>query len=630
MRYRSKVYRVGDTRPSHLLYTAGIGALLDLPRISTIVTGLDDWDAGHCPPLEDERLLRTVRTQLGRQVERLVGLPHDAEERPGLARRFGESGVGVAVAPFPRWQLCPLCRLLAPLSSELFRLKHDQFRPDRTHYVHENCPKVRSRTGIPAVPARFLVACKNGHLDDFPWISYVHRGPTDCQGPLRMFEFGISGEAAAINIKCDACGRSRSMSHAFDPEKKTYMPQCRGRRPHLRDYEDECPEQVEVILLGASNSWFPLTLSTLSLPTGADELEQLVREHWSTLEKAATITILSAFRQIGQLRPFEGYSDEEVWAAVEANRARREGEDGEDRSDVRTPEWEAFSQPQAARHTPDFKLREVAPPQPYASVVKQVVLAERLREVQALIGFTRIESPPDWTSPDELAALRRAPLSRRPPTWVPAAEVRGEGIFVRFDEEAIAEWERRKPVLRRGREFRLAHGGWRHARGLEDTEESFPGIRYVFLHSFSHALMRQLALECGYSAASLKERVYARPETAGGEAMAGVLLYTAAADSEGTLGGLVRLGEPEHLQRHIAQALELVGLCASDPLCSEHPVSADAATLHGAACHACLFVPETSCERGNRYLDRATLVPTFSGGEAAFFVEQPGADLCSA
>lgn len=101
--------------------------------------------------------------------------------------------------------------------------------------------------------------------------------------------------------------------------------------------------------------------------------------------------------------------------------------------------------------------------------------------------------------------------------------------------------------------------------------------------------------------------------------MAGLLIYTAAPDSEGTLGGLVSLGEPQTLGRHIAQAFEIAHLCANDPLCAEHRPSVQGQTLHAAACHACLFAPETACERGNRYLDRSTLVKTVEISDLTFF-----------
>ena len=171
--------------------------------------------------------------------------------------------------------------------------------------------------------------------------------------------------------------------------------------------------------------------------------------------------------------------------------------------------------------------------------------------------------------------------------------------------------------------FQLAHTAWRRRRSIENPEAGFPGLRYIAIHSFAHALMRELALECGYSAASMRERIYARDVDGEGEPMAGVLIYTAAPDSEGTLGGLVRMGRPEYLDRHIGRALEQLTLCSSDPLCADHMPEKDGATLHGACCHACLFAPETSCERGNRYLDRTILVETvrragielFNGGK---------------
>lgn len=156
-----------------------------------------------------------------------------------------------------------------------------------------------------------------------------------------------------------------------------------------------------------------------------------------------------------------------------------------------------------------------------------------------------------------------------------------------------------------------------------NPDTGYPGLRYVLLHSFAHALIRQLALECGYATASIRERIYCRDPGEDGEAMAGVLLYTAAPDSEGTLGGLVSLGRPESLGRHLDQALQSLTLCASDPLCAENRPTTQQLALHGAACHACLFAPETSCERGNRYLDRSVLVRTLERRDFAFFEFEP-------
>ena len=143
------------------------------------------------------------------------------------------------------------------------------------------------------------------------------------------------------------------------------------------------------------------------------------------------------------------------------------------------------------------------------------------------------------------------------------------------------------------------------------------------LHTFSHLLIRELALECGYNTASIRERIYS--DSSSTSPMAGILIYTAAADSDGTLGGLVELGKPENLGRLISQALRRASICSSDPLCSEHDASADR-SLHGASCHGCSFVAETSCEKGNRYLDRALVTGTFDATQAAFFDPPPPCD----
>ncbi|MBK5221556.1 MAG: DUF1998 domain-containing protein [Acidimicrobiia bacterium] len=197
-------------------------------------------------------------------------------------------------------------------------------------------------------------------------------------------------------------------------------------------------------------------------------------------------------------------------------------------------------------------------------------------------------------------------------------ENRGEGVFLRFDEAAVQEWEAAafdNPLFAT---MRRAHREYRQARNL-DPSEGWPGERYVLLHSLAHALINELAIECGYSSASISERIYSRPPGYGPEPMAGILLYTSAPDAEGTLGGLVNLGKPSELGPILRRALERSGLCSSDPLCADHEPDAATGALHGACCHACLLVAETSCERGNRYLDRSVLVDTFGHTGLEFF-----------
>ncbi len=611
--------RIGELRPSQLIHTFGIGSIVDLPQVAMMITGLEDWNYQQTKEIGEERLLAAVRSQIGNQVQKLVFPPFLEEEwQPQRGVFDGSANIGVPVATFPRWLRCPFCDLLAPINSGLFKLKIDQFRPDRTKYVHDNCPN--SRTAPAALPSRFIVACENGHLDDFPWVQYCHY-MSPCSAPqLRLREWGPSGEASDIMVSCDSCGESRRMTEAFGEEARNKnMPRCRARRPHLRDFEDSCEHQMKTILLGASNSWFPITLSSLSIPTTTNKLFQLIEEHWHNLQKATSKQNIILMEELGILKSFIGFTIDQIWEAIEQKRKSPNTTEGDDVTDLKSPEWEVFVDPVSERNTTDFHLTENRPPIKYSSQIQQVVLVDRLREVSSLIGFTRIESPGDFGEVNEIPAEQRMPLSRNPALFIPATEMRGEGIFIRFNEDWLQQWLTKDQVQLRDMEFRSCHQSWRRKRNISPPEAFYPGMRYVMMHTFSHALMRQLSIECGYSAASIRERIYSRDPESGRQPMAGVLIYTAASDSEGTLGGLVSLGETNNIERMISLALESAGLCSSDPLCSEHKPPSDGLTLHGAACHSCLFVPETSCERANKYLDRALLVSTFGIQDCGIF-----------
>jgi hypothetical protein len=601
---------VGQVRPSQLLWTYGPGALIDLPNLSVITMGLDRWDIDRCPPVEEARLLAAVRRVLGPQVTHLRIPPFLNDE--GASPFSAEGKVGVPVRPFPRWLRCVKCGLLAEYDSGLFNIKANPYRPELTHFVHTNCIK---GANADAVPARFLLACRNGHLDDFPWHWFVHGGQSDCRGTLRFFESGASLQTENLWVKCDACGTSKQLAKAFGKSGQENLPACRGRHPHLDKFDSDCSEQPRAVLLGATNSWFPITLSVLALPLEKNQLSQLILDGWDYFADADSVDqikiIVKTLTKTNNLPGIDKYQADEIWLAVQD---RKDGNAAEfvSEGDIKGPEWDVLISPNPPTDWPHFLSSKVGRPEAYNDVLESVLLLERLREVNALIGYTRVEAPEESADEDERPPM--ADLCKGKPSWIPGGEVHGEGIFFRFNEKAISNWEKLDAVKRRDQKIEQGHRGWRNARGL-DPEVGYPGIRYTMLHSFAHLLIRELALECGYNAASIRERIYAGT---GESPMAGVLIYTAAADSDGTLGGLVELGKPENLGRLIEQALNRSMVCSSDPLCSEHNPSEDR-SLHAASCHACTFVAETSCERGNRYLDRALLVETFECKDAAFF-----------
>lgn len=608
--------RVGELRPSQLLWAYGCGSLVDLPQVSVVVMGLNFWDPTSCLPVGEDRLLGAVRRVLGPQVARLLGPPI----RPGGDGPYNpftpEARIGVPVSPFPRWLRCPLCGRMGEVGSGLFELKAEPYRPDRTRFVHANCDKARGSPPT-AVPARFLVACRGGHLDDFPWHYFVHGGPSDCPGPLKFFEQGASLQTENLWVRCERCDASRSLVDAFGDRGQQLLPKCRGRHPHLGRADAGCEERLRPVLLGASNSWFPVTLTVLAIPTKGDKLAQLLADKsdlFSDVGNEAELGLaLKVLGKSGMLGSLGEYKADEIWAALQAMRGGGGGE--EEPPDLKKPEWDAFTSPNPPQNWPDFMVTRIAAPKGLEAKVDFTVVAERLREVNALIGFTRVEPPEE--AKEGGAPPPRAPLANGKPEWIPATEVRGEGIFLRFNSQRLAEWLARPSVNAREAALLEGHRAFRAARKLSPPEDNFPGITYILLHTFAHVLIRELALECGYSAASVRERIYAS-EYGKAPEMAGVLVYTAAPDSDGTLGGLAQLGRPDRLGELIAQALGRARICASDPLCAEHVPNHDR-SLHGAACHACSFVAETSCEIGNRYLDRTLLVRTLDGGDLAFF-----------
>lgn len=606
---------VGQVRPSQLLWTYGPGALIDLPNLSVVTLGIDRWDKSRCQPIDEARLLSAVRRVLGPQVETLRIPPFTREEN--VERFSAESLIGVPVRPFPRWLRCVKCGLLSEYDLGLFECK-EHFKPERTRFVHKDCTGSKGdqkAKDADAVPARFLLACRAGHLDDFPWHYFVHRGPSSCSGTLRFFESGASLQTENLWVKCDECGASRNMAHAFGKAGKDNLPSCRGRHPHIDEYADKCDEQARAVLLGATNSWFPITLSALAIPVTVGSARDIVEALWDDFEdvedKAELRGTLKALKKREAIPGLDEFSVDEIWDAIEEKK-KGKTESSIDASDIKGPEWKVLTNPNPPTDWPHFLSKTVLAPKGFERPIKSVLLLERLREVNALLGFTRVEAPEEGVG-DEGAA--RASLGKDAPEWIPASEVHGEGIFIRFDEAEIAAWEEKDAVKKRDALLFAGHRGWRAARGL-DVDESYPGVRYAMLHTLSHLLIRELALECGYNAASIRERIYA--DTTDADKQAGILIYTAAADSDGTLGGLVDLGNPENLGRLMMQALQRGQICSSDPLCSEHSPEKDR-SLHAAACHACSFVAETSCELGNRYIDRALLLPTLDVTNAAFF-----------
>ena len=589
-------------RQSQLVTTYGPGAMIDLPNYSVIVSGLEDWALQRREKIDEPRLVAKLRRLLNVQTLELYTPPRHEENATRLAP--------VAARIFPTWFIVrdarPVPRNLQWRRRRLVRWSH----LDRGRFIDEKGER------MPVVPVRFVCGCKRGHIDDLNWRAFVHKSGRACERPLWLEERGTSGDITDTFGVCD-CGEERSLYEALGFETGA-LGHCDGKRPWIGQYAQEaCGEPYRLLVRTASNAYFPQIMSVISLPDFDAGLAAKVTSNFERLKVLHDVSMLANFRNSPELNAaFDAISDDAVITEFQRQLGSGEAED----VPVKVAEFAILNKgdahigqddPRSKFHAETLTRAAWNPDDDvFLSLVDKLVLVHRLREIVSLLGFTRFEA----VSPDKDGELDlnvvRASLAETI-TWLPATENRGEGVFVSFKRDEIERWLTRPEALARGQRIEAGWGVW--AKERRRPEEGFPGMPYVMLHSLSHMLMTSIALDCGYPASSLRERVYA------GNGKYGILIYTGSADSEGTLGGLVEAGRrfAEHLRRACTENL----LCSNDPVCAEHTPDAsyEARPLQGAACHGCLLISETSCEQRNDFLDRAVVVPTLGTEDAAFF-----------
>ena len=587
----------GQLRQSQVITTYGPGALLDLPEHAAIVAGLETWpNTGDLEEIIDERLTGLLRTITGVASSRMYAPPPEPPEP-------WSPGRGIGAWSFPEW----------------FVVQDDDGDPERLRsrrLVHRRALDDRRRfDGKSVVPTRFVRACPRGHVDDLDWSGFAHSGGERCGRQLWLDERGTTGDLAELVVRCE-CGESRRLYEATEFEHRP-LGNCRGKRPWLGlDTDEACDQPSRLLIRTASNAYFAQVVSALSLPDRGSAVEQAVRELWDDLQivddaddlrlmkkKPKVTDRLSTFSDdevltaIGQLKR-GGTGDRPVKVAeLEALLAAPEGYGDDVPVD---PNFHARRLPNAAWRHGESRL---------SSGVESVVQLHRLREVQALVGFTRFEAAMRDIHGEYDSDVERAEIAVEP-RWFPAVENRGEGVFVHLRQAAVRAWLKRAPVAQRLDRLHDQHNAWQLDRR---RQRPFPGGPYILLHTLAHLLIQSMSMRCGYPASSIRERVYVE------DGQHGLLLYTGTPDAEGTLGGLVQ--QARHIEDHLANALEMALLCSNDPICAQHAAGdgMEQRFLHGAACHGCALIAETSCEMRNDYLDRALVVPVLGVADAAFF-----------
>ena len=614
-------------RLSQLISTFGPGAMIDLPTRSVVVGGLELWDmkGGTFKTLPEPRLTSRLE-QLLRDQGRLDPAVNLTLRTPPLSTGSrDEMPRGVEAPVFPTWFVCEHVETATTSTKAVRRRRlvrwQDLDSKGRRRFQYEDGRK------SDVTPIRFVCACEKGHLQDIDWRWVVH-GQTACQEPMWVEEKGTSADPADTSVVC-GCGKRLSLQDAFQPGR---LGKCRGERPWLLDRDPEgCGDNLKLLTRTATNTYFPQVLTVISLPAEEDELSRLVQDisgELASVESAADVAQAKKFNS-KVAATLGSVADSDIFDRLQ--RIRELAKVDASRS-PKLAEFDTFASGRAeiGSNEPSAKLyAETLPRDSWAdptadidlSGIKNLVAVHRLREVSCLYGFTRFEAAPtsaDGDLEDVQLSVHSAPIARDA-DWLPAIEQFGEGLFVDFDAAKISEWLQGGGMVERNKKLLAGYDHWQ--KRFTGKPPSYPGTAYVLLHSISHALMAQIALDCGYPASSLKERVYALGGARGGcnVERCGILIYTASAGAQGTLGGLVATAS--RFSHILKGALDRLRICSNDPVCADHEPddrSGDRAT-HGAACHGCLLIAETSCEMRNLFLDRSLLISTMGDDESSFF-----------
>lgn len=621
-------------RQGQLISPFGTGALhVSSDGISLITTGLDFWFQPECADKE-ETLYPPEFKILEPRLQKILNVdffyaPPDYRRWERYEENQINKGVKIPFLRFPASYFCQKCHYIQKL---LPTQKDDK-------------PACRKCGKQKLVPVPFVVICDHGHAQEFPWNEWVHKSLSPaCNGENLYFKDTGTPGLAGLKIECKDCNLERTLvgiTSANSPEDtfltngladtgEPYL--CKGRKPWLFNSKDiACARPVRASLRGASNLYFPIIKSAIHIPLHGipKKLQQLFENDLaltSILDLTPDVSIdkLKAHPNFHALKEF---SNDEIAKAIQIYLSDKKKQSeakvtgkrlSEIQHELRIEEYGVISQKCNAE---DLQVKPIDASK-YGKIISKyfdsVCLVERLRETRALTGFTRVFPDTDM-QPEEMQRLMWDVMPPKGERWLPANIIYGEGIFLLFNKEKIRAWEQNPHVIARARNLRLNYSKAQEQRKLPPKDELSP--RFVLIHTVAHLLISQMTYEAGYSTASLRERLYV---SEGDDDMHGLLIYTAAGDSDGTMGGLVRLGEPGQLESTLEQAIENARWCSTDPVCMEMGDQGGQGpdNCNLAVCHNCGLLPETACEEFNRFLDRGLVIGTEKQPGMGFFNQE--------
>ncbi len=590
-------------RMGQLFGPYSIGAIYPCDANTTVmIAGLDAYEdqveKGRLEEVCDSRLKQYVG------VNKLYRPPTGDDSSNGF----------VPALRFPNWLYCPRCgemKYISPTNSS-------------TSLRCESCSK-KYHHDVRLVPERFVVVCPHGHIDSFPVMRWVHGGTDhdekDSKHTVYRRTRGGSTTMGDIEYRC-TCGAHRSLSGASSLgglDKINYH--CTGRQPWLdRESNQPCPadnKDLRVVIMGATNVCYPDVISSVLIPDALDEkVKAVVEQQFTDMLEMDRQGMLDKI--INMLAKQSDINPDSMRLAY--HQKKNAGNNEQSEVEYLHDEYLTLRDPQITKKgefagkTLDVSNYSLPLMQ---KLISKVSLIETLTVTRALVGFTRLN--PEYSDSKTMTERRRV-LSRKKLDWTLASQTIGEGIFIDFDETCLKEWATRPEVIERMKNMQRNLDEARARRNLAPKELN---PNYVVIHTLSHLLLLGISEVCGYTAASLRERIYCQKflgddGTEDFADMHGLLIYTASSSGDGSLGGLVRSGEPGRFEDIILNALQKATWCSDDPVCIKSTGQGlDSCNL--AACYNCALLPETACENGNKFLDRGLVIGTLDEPQTGLF-----------
>lgn len=599
-------------RRSSLIGPWGVGSIVPFPNDeSLMIAGLDMWRYNNPEKfvIKDERLEKRLGVKELRYPPEYMERNVDSED----------FHLTIPAVRFPRWYYCPFCGTMR-------KTTYYEAQPVCDAYPWKHGRKCNANYQRKMIPERFIVICPEGHIEDFPVAEWVHydSGKTydEDKCRIRRSTGGTSAGLSGVFYEC-SCGAKKSISGATRPGAlKRIDYKCKGAKPWLGIYKDDdnpctCEsDDIRVVLRGATNVWFANNISSIYIPTNGEEsnlkIVGLVNDMFDVLNNSRTdgefdrnvINLLAQMNNVDGDKLYEA-----ILEKADAVGGMHEVNENTSEEEYRFAEYKVLTKSSGNDAQEFHSINH--PIEEYNEIIqeflKSITLVPKLRETRAFVGFSRLK--PNMLS----IAESKKTLRLGSGNWLPAIATMGEGIFFEFDQEKLKTWALNTEVKKRIQKMSDSYKNSFFGKSLQRDLRP----EYVLIHTFAHILINQLSFECGYGSSSIRERIYCELDDDKFN-MAGVLIYTASGDSEGSLGGLVRQGEKGRIEDTIISALKNALWCTSDPVCIQSlGQGTDSCNL--AACHNCAVLPETCCENGNRLLDRGILIGTISEPRIGYF-----------